>query len=195
MVVWEDWHRAARRSGDERQLGVLAFYRNRALHSCACKRLAPSFTARQTPSLLALVAGLRLSLPAPHTPRLGPASKSAHRLEAAEGTGPVPARPGACAAAPPPPPATTMKLVGLTGGIACGKSTVSRLLASAHGMHIIDADLIARAVVDKASSLRAVHGRWWALALAHTMPPDFLPAGALGLPPGGARLWDWHPAP
>jgi len=36
--------------------------------------------------------------------------------------------------------------VGLTGGIACGKSTVSRMLA-ARGAAIVDADLIARDVV------------------------------------------------
>jgi dephospho-CoA kinase len=37
-------------------------------------------------------------------------------------------------------------VIGLTGGIASGKSTVSRLLA-AHGAEIIDADLLARQVV------------------------------------------------
>jgi dephospho-CoA kinase len=37
--------------------------------------------------------------------------------------------------------------IGLTGGIACGKSTVSRLLAS-RGAIIIDADLLAREVVE-----------------------------------------------
>ena len=39
-----------------------------------------------------------------------------------------------------------MKIVGLTGGIASGKSTVSRLLA-ADGARIIDADVLARQVV------------------------------------------------
>lgn len=39
-----------------------------------------------------------------------------------------------------------MELWGLTGGIACGKSTVSRMLA-AHGAVIVDADLLARDVV------------------------------------------------
>ncbi|RUO97053.1 dephospho-CoA kinase [Jimgerdemannia flammicorona] len=39
-----------------------------------------------------------------------------------------------------------MKLVGLTGGIASGKSTVSRILKS-QNIPIIDADLIAREVV------------------------------------------------
>lgn len=39
-----------------------------------------------------------------------------------------------------------MLIVGLTGGIASGKSTVARIMAQA-GAHIIDADLIAREVV------------------------------------------------
>ena len=40
-----------------------------------------------------------------------------------------------------------MLVVGLTGGIGAGKSTVSKLLA-AHGAVIVDADLIAREVVE-----------------------------------------------
>ena len=40
-----------------------------------------------------------------------------------------------------------MKLVGLTGGIGSGKSTIARLLAE-HGAHIIDADHVAREVVE-----------------------------------------------
>ncbi len=38
-------------------------------------------------------------------------------------------------------------LIGLTGGIACGKSTVSRMLA-ARGAVIVDADVVARDVVE-----------------------------------------------
>jgi dephospho-CoA kinase len=41
---------------------------------------------------------------------------------------------------------TLWKVIGLTGGIATGKSTVSSLLAS-HGIPIIDADVLAREVV------------------------------------------------
>ncbi len=41
-----------------------------------------------------------------------------------------------------------MRLVGLTGGIATGKSTVSALLA-AQGLPVIDADKIAKAIVQK----------------------------------------------
>lgn len=40
-----------------------------------------------------------------------------------------------------------MKLIGLTGGIATGKSTVSRLFM-AEGVPVIDADLLAREVVE-----------------------------------------------
>lgn len=38
-------------------------------------------------------------------------------------------------------------LVGLTGGIASGKSTVARRLATVHGFPVVDADLMAREVV------------------------------------------------
>ena len=40
-----------------------------------------------------------------------------------------------------------MKVIGLTGGIATGKSTVSRMLVEA-GLPVIDADLIARKIVE-----------------------------------------------
>lgn len=40
------------------------------------------------------------------------------------------------------------KHVGLTGGIACGKSTVARLLAEKYGAVVIDADQLAREVVE-----------------------------------------------
>ncbi|ULG71298.1 dephospho-CoA kinase [Macrococcus brunensis] len=43
-----------------------------------------------------------------------------------------------------------MSVIGLTGGIASGKSTVSRLLA-AHGFVIVDADIAARQAVAKGS--------------------------------------------
>ena len=36
--------------------------------------------------------------------------------------------------------------VGLTGGLACGKSTVAKMMAE-HGAHVIDADAIARALM------------------------------------------------
>lgn len=45
-----------------------------------------------------------------------------------------------------------MRVIGLTGGIGTGKSTVSKYLAS-KGFEIIDADLIARQIVKPGSSL------------------------------------------
>lgn len=44
-----------------------------------------------------------------------------------------------------------MKWIGLTGGIASGKSTVSRILKS-HGFPVVDADALARQVVEPGSS-------------------------------------------
>ena len=41
-----------------------------------------------------------------------------------------------------------MKVIGLTGGISSGKSTVSRILNSEFGIPVIDADLISRQVVE-----------------------------------------------
>ena len=41
-----------------------------------------------------------------------------------------------------------MKIVGLTGGIACGKSTVSACLRDTHGLPLVDADAIAKAALD-----------------------------------------------
>ena len=40
-----------------------------------------------------------------------------------------------------------MIVMGLTGGIACGKSTVGRLLHEEHGVAVLDADQVAREVV------------------------------------------------
>jgi dephospho-CoA kinase len=45
--------------------------------------------------------------------------------------------------------------VGLTGGIACGKSTVSRLLSTKHHFAVIDADVLAREVVQPGTRAHA----------------------------------------
>ena len=45
---------------------------------------------------------------------------------------------------------STSRVFGLTGGIACGKSTVAQFMASL-GAHIIDADQISRDVVQPGS--------------------------------------------
>ncbi len=60
--------------------------------------------------------------------------------------------------------------IGLTGGIATGKSTVSNMLA-AQGVHIVDADIIARDVMNPGKPLLA--------AVANRFGPEFL------LPEGG----------
>ena len=53
-----------------------------------------------------------------------------------------------------------MKLYGLTGGIASGKSTVSRMLREL-GAHVLDADVIAREVVEPGTpGLKAVSERF-----------------------------------
>lgn len=59
-----------------------------------------------------------------------------------------------------------MLLVGLTGNIASGKSTVAQLL-SEHGATIIDADVLARRAVEKGSSVYdAIVKRWGTSILA-----------------------------
>ena len=45
-------------------------------------------------------------------------------------------------------PQITMRVIGLTGGIATGKSTVSALFA-AQGLPVVDADIIAKQIVQK----------------------------------------------
>lgn len=42
-----------------------------------------------------------------------------------------------------------MRLVGLTGGIACGKSTVSRELSQRYGVAVVDADTLAHATTKR----------------------------------------------
>ena len=44
-----------------------------------------------------------------------------------------------------------MRIVGLTGGIACGKSSVTELLRTVHGIPVVDADIGAREVVKHGS--------------------------------------------
>jgi len=79
----------------------------------------------------------------------------------------------------PTPPATL--LIGLTGGIACGKSTVSGLLA-ARGASIVDADLLAREVVAPGSPGLS--------AVVAAFGPEVLGAdGALNRAALGARVF------
>ena len=52
------------------------------------------------------------------------------------------------------------RIIGLTGGIATGKSTVSNYLAAHYGLPVLDADVYARKAVEKGSAiLRAIVDR------------------------------------
>jgi|SRR5579862_483621 len=58
-----------------------------------------------------------------------------------------------------------MLVVGLTGNIASGKSTVSRMLAS-HGVRVIDSDVLAReAVAPGSPALAQIAARWGEVVL------------------------------
>ncbi|MGY3685946.1 dephospho-CoA kinase [Vibrio coralliilyticus] len=59
-------------------------------------------------------------------------------------------------------------VVGLTGGIASGKTTVANLFQSQFGIEIVDADVVAREVVEPGSEgLKAIEERWGAGILLH----------------------------
>lgn len=75
-----------------------------------------------------------------------------------------------------------MHLVGLTGGIASGKSTVSRRLAEVHGMPVIDADLVARVVVEPGRPALAEIAERFGV---HVIQPD----GTLDRPALGAIVF------
>ena len=74
-----------------------------------------------------------------------------------------------------------MQTVGLTGGIGSGKSAVSRLLRQ-HGAVVVDADLVAREVVDVGSPGLA--------AVVEAFGPEVLQAdGSLDRPALGRRVF------
>lgn len=73
-----------------------------------------------------------------------------------------------------------MRLIGLTGGIASGKSTVSRMLRE-KGAEIIDADLLAREVVEP--------GQPALLALAQAFPEVIDANGRLNRPALAAKVF------
>ncbi len=73
-----------------------------------------------------------------------------------------------------------MRLFGLTGGIASGKSTVSRMLREL-GAHVLDADVIAREVVEP--------GTPGFTAVAARFPEVLTPDGRLDRAKLGARVF------
>jgi dephospho-CoA kinase len=69
-------------------------------------------------------------------------------------------------------PPARRRIIGLTGGIATGKSTVSDYLASRYGLPVLDADVYAREAVAKGGAILS--------AIAHRYGPDILlPDGTL----------------
>ncbi|OWZ49297.1 dephospho-CoA kinase [Cryptococcus neoformans var. grubii Br795] len=70
-----------------------------------------------------------------------------------------------------------MLIVGLTGGIASGKSTVSKLLSERHHLPIIDADLIARGVIEPGTS-------GYSLVVTHFGPDRILQEDGVSLDRG-----------
>jgi len=79
------------------------------------------------------------------------------------------------------------RLIGLTGGIACGKSAISRSLAS-RGAVIVDADLIAREVVAPHSEgLKLLVARWGKDLLTAEGALDRAKLGAIVFSDPGAR--------
>ncbi|WP_281630068.1 dephospho-CoA kinase [Vibrio sp. St2] len=59
-------------------------------------------------------------------------------------------------------------VVGLTGGIASGKTTVANLFQCQFGIEIVDADVVAREVVEPGSEgLKAIEERWGSGILLH----------------------------
>lgn len=60
----------------------------------------------------------------------------------------------------------TLRIIGLTGGIATGKSTAAEILWRQHGVTLVDADLLARAAVEPGQpALAAITARYGARIL------------------------------
>jgi len=73
-------------------------------------------------------------------------------------------------------PVIKQRRIGLTGGIASGKSSVARLLAQDHGLPLLDADVESRlALAPGSPAARAVVERFGTAVLA----PDTAPAAAV----------------
>ena len=83
-----------------------------------------------------------------------------------------------------------MLLHGLTGSIATGKSTVSSLLSSRYSLPIIDADLIARQVVEPGTSGYNAIVRHFSPSTPDLLLPDATPKGRpLNRPALGRRIF------
>lgn len=75
------------------------------------------------------------------------------------------------------------RIIGLTGGIATGKSTVSKYLATQHHLPVLDADVYARQAVEKGGEILD--------AIAHRYGPKILHAdGTLNRPTLGKIIFN-----
>lgn len=82
-----------------------------------------------------------------------------------------------------------MLLVGLTGGIAAGKSTVARRFADHHGFPVIDADQVARTVVEPGQpALEEIRQRFGEEVIAEDGTLDRLKLGSVVFADEPARL-------
>jgi dephospho-CoA kinase len=79
-----------------------------------------------------------------------------------------------------------LKLVGLTGGIATGKSTVARLIAE-RGIPIVDADQLAREAVEPGQPALAEIARLWPQAIGSDGRLDRKRLGAIVFADADAR--------
>ncbi len=86
---------------------------------------------------------------------------------------------------------TRQRRLGLTGGIASGKSTVGRLLAERHGLPLLDADAYAReALAPGSPGARAVAERFGdSVAGGHPVQVDRAALGRIVFADGPARTW------
>lgn len=84
----------------------------------------------------------------------------------------------------------TMLLLGLTGSIATGKSTVSSLLSKAYSLPVIDADLIARQVVEPGTAGYNAIVRYFAPTTPDLLLAEATPKGRpLNRPALGRRVF------
>jgi dephospho-CoA kinase len=80
-----------------------------------------------------------------------------------------------------------LKLVGLTGGIGSGKSTVAQILRE-HWVPVLDADVIARAVVEPGMPAHAEIARAWPEVIASDGRIDRKKLGAIVFADAQSRL-------
>lgn len=85
---------------------------------------------------------------------------------------------------------TGQRIIGLTGGIAMGKTTVAQYLAAAHNLPLLDADIYARAAVQPGSpALEAIVERYGSEILLPNGSLDRQQLGSIIFSDSAERLW------